>query len=225
MFRRLAAPAMPRFTRGFAATSALRCYNYEAFQTATVQKPAPQWSTKAVIDGEIKTCALADFKGKYTVMLFYPLDFTFVCPTEITAFSDRAGEFAECNAQVVAVSVDSAFSHLAWTKTPRNKGGLGDMKIPIVADITKEISRDYGVLIESEGIALRGLFIIDDKGVVRHITINDLPVGRNVDEVLRVVKAFQYVDKHGEVVPCNWTPGQATINTKKAGEFFEKHAK
>lgn len=238
MFRRFAARApVARFApmpvaavtaapaRAFASTPLLRCApcDYEALQIAAVQKPAPMWKAKAIENGAIKEVALSNYAGKYVVMLFYPLDFTFVCPTEIIAFSDRAAEFEKLGAQVLAVSVDSAFSHLAWTKTERKKGGLGEMKIPLVADITKEISRDYGVLIESEGIALRGLFIIDDKGIVRSMTVNDLPVGRSVDETLRVVEAFQYADKNGEVVPCNWTPGKATINVAKAADFFEKN--
>jgi len=238
MFRRFtaraAAPAARRFApvaaaaplRGVATrTPMLRCMpcDYEALQVAAVQKPAPMWKAKAVENGAIKEVSLSQYAGKYVVMLFYPLDFTFVCPTEIIAFSDRAAEFEKLNCQLLAVSVDSVFSHLAWNKTDRKKGGLGEMKIPLVADITKEISRDYGVLIESEGIALRGLFVIDDKGIVRSITVNDLPVGRSVDETLRVVEAFQYVDKNGEVVPCNWTPGKPTINVSKAADFFEKN--
>ena len=122
----------------------------------------------------------------------------------------------------MAVSVDSHFSHLAWCNTPRKQGGLGDMKMPIIADLTKKISEDYGVLLPDAGIALRGLFIIDGKGIVRQITINDLPVGRSVDETLRLIKAFQYTDKHGEVCPANWQPDRPTINPKKAREYFEK---
>lgn len=122
----------------------------------------------------------------------------------------------------MAVSVDSHFSHLAWCNTPRKQGGLGDMKMPIIADLTKKISEDYGVLLPDAGIALRGLFIIDGKGIVRQITINDLPVGRSVDETLRLIKAFQYTDKHGEVCPANWQPDRPTINPKNAREYFEK---
>jgi alkyl hydroperoxide reductase subunit AhpC len=146
------------------------------------------------------------------VLFFYPLDWTFVCPTEITAFSDRAPDFAALGAKVAAVSVDSQFSHLAWIQTPRNKGGLGKMAIPVIADITKDISRDYGVLVEDpsdglHGVSLRGTFIIDPKGIVRSVTINDEAVGRSVDEVLRTVQAFQHADKHGVVCPAGWTPG------------------
>ena len=155
-------------------------------------------------------------------MLFYPLDFTFcVCPTELIAFSDRAADFEKINCALVAISVDSPFVHKAWVDTPRKKGGLGEMNIPIVGDLTKEIARDYGVLVEEEGFALRGLFIIDKKGILRSCTINDAQVGRNVDEALRTVQAFQFVDEHGEVCPANWKPGTKTINPAKAGEYFE----
>ena len=152
---------------------------------------------------------------------------TFVCPTEITGFSDRIQEFRDINCDVVACSVDSKFSHLAWTKQPRNEGGLGRVEYPILADITKAIARDYGVLIENgddSGVALRGLFIMDKEGVVRHITINDLPIGRSVDEVLRLVKAVQFADEHGEVCPIGWTPGKSTIkpNVEESKEFFSQ---
>lgn len=133
------------------------------------------------------------------MLFFYPLDFTFVCPTEIISFSDRIKEFKELNTEVVGVSVDSHFSHLAWTNTPRKQGGIGKIEYPLLADLTKKVSRDYGVLLEDAGISLRGLFLIDPNQVVRQITINDLPVGRSVDETLRLIKAFQFVDKHGEV--------------------------
>lgn len=164
---------------------------------ARVQKPAPAFKGTAVVDGKFKEISSADYKGKWLVLFFYPLDFTFVCPTEIVAFSDRAHEFKKLGAHVVAASVDSEFSHLAWINTPRKAGGLGEMKIPLLADITKQVSSDYGVLLDN-GIAARGLFIIDPKGIVRQITINDLPVGRNVSEVLRLIQAFQFVEKHGE---------------------------
>jgi len=171
--------------------------------------------------------SLSDFAGKYTVLFFYPLDWTFVCPTEIIAFSDRMSEFEELDVNVVGVSVDSHFSHLNWMNTPRNQGGLGGLKYPLVADITKSISKDYGVLIEdgdAAGIALRGLFIISDKGVLRQITVNDLPVGRSIDEVLRLLKAFKYTDEHGEVCPAGWTPGADTIKptVKESDEYFGK---
>lgn len=193
---------------------------------ARVQKPAPAFTADAVVGSDFKSISLSDFVGKYVVLFFYPLDFTFVCPTELTAMSDRVEEFKKLNAEVVAVSVDSKFSHLAWTKLPRSEGGLGEMHIPLVADITKQISRDYGVLLEDgpdQGVALRGMFIIDTTGVIRHITINDLPVGRNVDETLRLVKAFQHTDKHGEVCPINWQPGQKTMKAspEESKEYFK----
>lgn len=144
-----------------------------------------------------------------------------MCPTEIIAFSDRSDEFKQLNTELVAVSVDSHFSHLAWNNQPRKTGGLGSLKIPLLSDLTKQISRDYGVLLEDAGISLRGLFLIDPKGVVRHITVNDLPVGRCVDEVLRLVKAFQFVEKHGEVCPANWQPNKPTIDPKNANAYFE----
>lgn len=185
---------------------------------ARVQGMAPNFSAMALMpDSSFKTVQLSDYKGKYVVLFFYPLDWTFVCPTEIIAFSDRIDEFSALNTSVVACSVDSQFSHLAWTKQDRKKGGLGQMKIPIVADVTKRISADYGVLIpegDAQGIALRGLFIIDAAGIIRQITINDLPVGRSVDETLRLVQAFQFHEKNGDVCPAGWKPGEKSM---KAG--------
>lgn len=192
---------------------------------ARISKPAPDFTAPAVFKGQFEDITLSSFKGKYVVLFFYPLDFTFVCPTEIIAFNDRVSEFEQINTQVIAASVDSKFTHLAWIKTPRNQGGLGDMDIPILSDMTHKIARDYGVLLEDEGHTLRGLFIIDDKGILRQITMNDLPVGRSVDETLRLVQAFQYTDQHGEVCPANWTPGAPTLKPDPAGklEYFEKH--
>lgn len=192
---------------------------------AFVQKPAPSFEAEAVLaDGQFGKVKLSDYKGKYLVLFFYPLDFTFVCPTEIIAFSDRAEEFRAINCEVLACSVDSHFSHLAWTERPRNKGGIGKMSIPILSDLTKQISRDYGVLLEDAGISLRGLFVIDAKGILRQITVNDLPVGRSVDETLRLVQAFQFTDKHGEVCPAGWKPGSDTIkpSVKESKEYFGK---
>jgi peroxiredoxin (alkyl hydroperoxide reductase subunit C) len=185
--------------------------------------PAPDFTATAVVDQEFKTVSLADYRGKYVVLFFYPLDFTFVCPTEITAFSDRYADFSSRNTEVLGVSVDSQFSHLAWVQTDRKNGGLGDISYPLVADLKKEISRDYNVLDEEAGIALRGLFIIGPDGVIRHSTINFLPVGRSVDETLRVLQAFQYVDSHpDEVCPANWQPGEKTMNPDpvKSKDFF-----
>lgn len=189
-----------------------------------VQKPAPDFKGTAVVDGQFKELKLSDYQGKYLVLFFYPLDFTFVCPTEIIAFSERMGDFQRINTEVVGVSTDSHFSHLAWINMPRKQGGLGGLKYPLLSDFNKTIARDYGVLVEEGGVALRGLFIIDPKGVVRQITINDLPVGRSVDETLRLIKAFQFVEEHGEVCPANWTPDSPTIkpDPKNSRSYFEK---
>ncbi|SAM07285.1 hypothetical protein [Absidia glauca] len=191
-------------------------------QRAFIQQPAPQWTAPAVSDGEFKDISLSDYKGKYVVFFWYPMDFTFVCPTEIIAFSDRISEFEALDCAVIGASTDSEFSHLAWINTPRKQGGLGEMKIPLVADKTKAIAKNYGVLLEDAGVALRGLFIIDPKGVLRQITINDLPVGRSVDEVLRLVKAFKFTDEHGEVCPAGWNQGDKTIkpSVKDSKEYF-----
>ncbi|CAH0407231.1 unnamed protein product [Chilo suppressalis] len=197
------------------------------FTKAMISKPAPEWEATAVINGEIKQLSLSSFKGKYLVFFFYPLDFTFVCPTEILAFSERIEEFKKINTEVVACSVDSHFTHLAWINTPRKEGGLGKIKIPLLSDLTHSIAKDYGVYLEDVGHTLRGLFIIDDKGILRQITMNDLPVGRSVDETLRLVQAFQYTDQHGEVCPAGWKPGQDTIipNPDEKKKYFEKVAR
>ncbi|CAK9299279.1 unnamed protein product, partial [Gordionus sp. m RMFG-2023] len=189
-----------------------------------VQQPAPHFKGTAVVDCKFKDIQLTDYKGKYLVFFFYPLDFTFVCPTEIIAFSDKVKDFKAINTEVVAVSTDSHYSHLAWINLPRKSGGLGHLDIPLLSDFSKTISRDYGVLIDEPGIALRGLFIIDPKGIIRHLSINDLPVGRSVDETLRLVKAYQFVEKHGEVCPANWTPDSPTIKPTPidSKKYFEK---
>ncbi|CAG4991491.1 unnamed protein product [Parnassius apollo] len=192
-----------------------------------ISKPAPEWEATAVVNGEFTQLSLSSFKGKYLVFFFYPLDFTFVCPTEILAFSERIEEFKKINTEVVACSVDSHFTHLAWINTPRKEGGLGKINIPLLSDLTHSIAKDYGVYLEDLGHTLRGLFIIDDKGILRQITMNDLPVGRSVDETLRLVQAFQYTDNHGEVCPAGWKPGQDTIipNPAEKKKYFEKVAK
>ncbi|NWI45436.1 PRDX1 protein, partial [Picathartes gymnocephalus] len=192
---------------------------------AFIGKPAPDFTAKAVMpDGQFKDIKLSDYRGKYVVFFFYPLDFTFVCPTEIIAYSDRADEFKKINCEVIGASVDSHFCHLAWINTPKKQGGLGTMKIPLVSDTNRAIAKEYGVLKEDEGIAYRGLFIIDENGILRQITINDLPVGRSVDETLRLVQAFQFTDKHGEVCPAGWKPGSDTIkpDVQKSKEYFAK---
>ncbi|KAH7582267.1 Thioredoxin domain profile [Nakaseomyces glabratus] len=191
---------------------------------AQVQKPAPTFKKTAVIDGMFEEVSLDKYKGKYVVLAFVPLAFTFVCPTEIVAFSEAAKRFEALDAEVLFASTDSEYSLLAWTNVARKDGGLGPVDIPLLADTNHKLSRDYGVLIEDEGIALRGLFIIDPKGIVRHITINDLPVGRNVEESLRLVEGFQWTDKNGTVLPCNWTPGSATIKptVEDSKEYFKE---
>lgn len=194
--------------------------------TRIVGKPAPEFKADAVVNGEFKSVSLEDFKNKWKILLFYPLDFTFVCPTEITAYSDMISKFRELNCEVMAISTDSKFSHLAWTKQARNEGGIGNVQYPIISDFNKTIARDYGVLIEEAGIALRGLFIIDDKNVIQHATINNLSVGRNVDETLRILEAFQYTTKHGEVCPVNWNKGQDAMKPgpNESKSWFKKHA-
>lgn len=184
---------------------------------------APDFNADAVVNGEIKKVSLhKDFAGRWKVLYFYPLDFTFVCPTEITAFEDSLSKFREMGCEVIGCSVDSAFSHLAWTKIERNKGGLGKMQHPLVADITKNIARSYEVL-SNEAVALRGVFVIDDKNVIQTSTVNNLSVGRNVDEVLRTVEAYQYTAKHGEVCPANWSKGKATMKPDPVGsqDYFK----
>lgn len=167
-----------------------------------IGKLAPEFTAPAYINGEMKDVSLKDYRGKWTVLFFYPLDFTFVCPTEIKGFNEAAGQFNQLNAQVLAVSVDSVYSHQAWCQN-----GLGNVSFPMVSDITHRISRDYGVLFEEKGISYRGVFLIDPDGVLRSYAVNDLPVGRSVDEVLRLVQAFQ----SGELCPVGWKPGQATL--------------
>lgn len=189
---------------------------------AKVQQKAPDFKAKAVIGQEFQEIRLTDLEGQYVVLFFYPLDFTFVCPTEIIAFNDRIKDFESRNTRVVGVSIDSHFTHLAWKHTPRKDGGIGQIDFPLVSDLTKSIARDYGVLIEEAGIALRGLFVIDKAGIIRHITINDLPIGRSVDEVLRVIDALQFVEKYGEVCPANWKPGDSSMKPDPQGskEYF-----
>jgi alkyl hydroperoxide reductase subunit AhpC len=192
-----------------------------------VTKEAPQFTAKAVMpDGSFKEISLSDYKGSYVLMFFYPLDFTFVCPTEIIAFSDRNEEFAQLDVQILGVSIDSHYSHLAWRNTPRTEGGIGQVSYPILADLNKDIARDYDVLLPA-GIALRGLFLIDKEGKVRHQVVNDLPLGRNVDEALRMIKALQHFEAHGEVCPANWNEGEASMKGDPVGskEYFTSQYK
>ena len=190
---------------------------YKLIRQPMIGKAAPDFGTVEALmpNKEFETISLSNYPGMWKVLFFYPADFTVVCPTEIIAFGDRAEEFHAINTQVIAASCDSKFSHLAWVNTPRNQGGLGNMSIPILADFNKEIAHSYGVIIPDggdAGVPLRGLFIIDPQNVLRQVTTNDLPVGRNVDEVIRLVKAFQFVEKNGEVCPAGWQPGAKTMS-------------
>lgn len=187
-----------------------------------VQQAAPEFEAQAVMaDGSFQSVKLSDYRGKYVCLFFYPLDFTFVCPTEIIAFSDRIADFEKLDVQVLGVSVDSHYSHLAWRQVARTEGGIGDIKYPLVADLNKKIAESYDVLLGG-GIALRGLFLIDKDGIVRHQVVNDLPLGRSVDEALRMVEALQFFEKNGEVCPANWKEGSRTIkpSTDDSKEFF-----
>lgn len=193
-----------------------------------IQKQAPDFTATAVMpDGSFnEKFSLSDYKGKYVLLFFYPLDFTFVCPSEILAFDKRLEEFKQRNCEVIGVSVDSHYTHWAWRNTPVEKGGIGNIRYPLVSDLTKQISRDYGVLL-NEAVALRGLFIMDRDLIVRHILINDLPIGRSVDEALRVLDAIQYHEEHGEVCPANWRKGEEAMkpDAKGVAEYLSKYAK
>ena len=190
---------------------------------------APNFTEVNSVTGkEFTKSSLSDYKGKYLVVLFYPFDFTYVCPTELIAFSEAIGEFHDVNAEVIGVSTDSHFTHLAWVNTPRSEGGLGQINYPLLADISKDMSRNYGVLVDNPedgmyGAALRGLFIVDESSKLRSMQINDDAVGRSVDETLRLIKGFQFADEHGEVCPANWKPGDKTIipNQTDKNKFFK----
>ncbi|MDD2651815.1 MAG: peroxiredoxin [Sulfurimonas sp.] len=193
-----------------------------------VTNPAPDFSATAVLaDGSIvENFKLSENLGaKGTVLFFYPLDFTFVCPSEIIAFSHRIEEFKNRGVNVIGVSVDSQFSHFAWRETPVNSGGIGRIKYPLVADLTKQISKDYDVLF-GNSVALRGSFLIDGKGIVRHAVINDLPLGRNIDEMIRMVDAMQFTDEHGEVCAAGWQKGDEGMKatTEGVAEYLAKNS-
>ncbi|MEA2203702.1 MAG: peroxiredoxin 2/4 [Blastocatellia bacterium] len=180
-----------------------------AFETAQVGKPAPDFDIPSTrnIDKLNEPVKLSDYKGKWVVLLFYPLDFTFVCPTELTTFSDRYDDFEGINAEVIGVSTDSVYSHRAWLQTPRDKGGVEGLRFPLAADITKQMSRNYDVLIEDRGIALRGLFVIDPEGILRYKVVHDLNIGRSAEETLRVIQALQT----GGLCQAEWRPGQENL--------------
>lgn len=177
-----------------------------------VGKEAPNFKAKCVFKNEVKDIELKDYKGKYTILFFYPLDFTFVCPTELHAFQERLKDFSDNGCVVLGCSVDSHFSHLAWLDTPIEKGGIKGIEYGLISDLGGQIARDYDVL-NADGIAYRGLFLIDQKGIVRHQVVNDLPLGRNVEEALRMLLALQHTEKHGEVCPANWKKGANAIKT------------
>lgn len=182
-----------------------------------IGKRAPEVKGNAVIDGKklVEDFSMRGAGGKYTLLFFYPLDFTFVCPTELHAFQEKYEEFKNLGVEVVGCSRDSHYTHLAWLETPKDKGGIQGVEYPLVADMDLQISRSYGVLKEDEGVSYRGLFLIDKEGVVRHMLINDLPLGRSVDEALRMVKALQHYEEHGEVCPAGWNEGQDAFKTNK----------
>ena len=193
-----------------------------------IGQEAPCFTATAVMpDNSFKEVSLADYKGKYVYLFFYPLDFTFVCPTEILAFNAKVEEFKKRNVELLGVSIDSQFSHLAWKSTPVEKGGIGNIQYPLIADVTKEISYLYNVLLEDQGIALRGSFLIDKEGVLKQYSVNDLPLGRSVDEALRLIDALQHVEKYGEVCPANWNPGKEAMKATQEGvsSYLAKNAK
>ena len=191
-----------------------------------VTKEAPDFTAQTVMpDNSITELTLSSLRGKYVVLFFYPLDFTFVCPSEIIAFDKKLDEFKSRGAEVLGVSVDSQYSHYAWRQTAPEKGGIGEIGYPLVADLTKSISSDYDVLFDG-AVALRGLFLIDKEGVVRHQLINDLPLGRSVEEAIRVLDALQFVEEHGDVCPANWKQGEEAMKPTADGvaEYLAKNA-
>jgi peroxiredoxin (alkyl hydroperoxide reductase subunit C) len=183
-----------------------------------VTKQAPDFTATAVMpDNSMKPdFKLSDYRGKYVVLFFYPLDFTFVCPSEILAFDRSLDKFKEKNCEIIGISIDSQFSHWAWKNTPIKQGGIGNIQFPLVADLDKNISRQYGVLLDA-GIALRGTFLIDRDGIIRHAVINDLPLGRNIDEAIRMVDALQFHELHGDVCPANWQEGKEGMTPTAEG--------
>ena len=192
-----------------------------------VTQKAPDFAASAVMaDNSFGEIRLSDYRGKYTVLFFYPLDFTFVCPSEILAFNRKVEEFNKKDCQLIGISVDSHFTHLAWKETEIKKGGIGNVQYPLVSDIKKEIARAYGVLHDGS-VALRGLFLIDKEGVVRHAVVNDLPLGRNVDEALRMLDALRFTEEHGEVCPANWREGEEAMKPTAEGvaAYLSRHAR
>lgn len=193
-----------------------------------VGKPAPDFTATAVAaDNQIRDFRLSEeIRGKYAVLFFYPLDFTFVCPSELIAFEHRLADFKERGVEVIGVSIDSQFTHLAWKNTPVDKGGIGQVGYPLVADVKHEICRAYDVEFGPAGVAFRGSFLIDKNGIVRHQVVNDLPLGRDVDEMLRVIDALQFTEEHGEVCPAGWKKGKAGMkaSTEGVAAYLATHA-
>jgi peroxiredoxin (alkyl hydroperoxide reductase subunit C) len=193
-----------------------------------VGRAAPDFTATAVFgDNEIKDLKMSDYKGKYVVLFFYPLDFTFVCPSELIAFDHRLAEFKKRNVEVIGCSIDSQFTHLAWKNTPVNNGGIGQVQYPLVADVKHSICQAYDVEFPAAGVAFRGSFLIDKAGVVRHQVVNDLPLGRNIDEMLRMIDALQFTEEHGEVCPAGWQKGKAGMGASPEGvaKYLAEHAK
>jgi peroxiredoxin (alkyl hydroperoxide reductase subunit C) len=188
-----------------------------------VGKQAPEIKAQAVIKEKIFDFSLSDHLGKYVLLFFYPLDFTFVCPTELHAFQEKLYEFEDRGVNVVGCSIDSCFAHAAWLRCPKSSGGIEGITYPIISDINKSIAKSYDVLKEDEGIAYRGLFLIDREGIVRHQLINDLPLGRSVEEALRLIDALIFFERHGEVCPANWKSGAKAMKPTQQGlaEFFK----
>lgn len=195
--------------------------------TTHVTKPAPDFTAVAVMGDNTfnENFSLSDYRGKYVILFFYPLDFTFVCPSEIIAFDKAMDSFRAKNTEVIGVSIDSQFTHLAWKSTPVVAGGIGNISYPLVADLDKTISRQYGVLLP-EGIALRGTFLIDKEGIIRHAVLNDLPLGRSIEEALRMVDALQFHEEYGDVCPANWKEGEEAMKPTAEGvaDYLSKHS-
>ena len=192
-----------------------------------VTQPAPDFTAVAVMPDNTfnEKFSLSDYRGKYVILFFYPLDFTFVCPSEIIAFDKAIDRFKEKNCEVIGVSIDSQFTHLAWKSSPVVAGGIGNINYPLVADLDKNISRQYGVLLP-EGIALRGTFLIDKEGIIRHMVLNDLPLGRSIEEAIRMVDALQFHEEHGDVCPANWKQGEEGMKPTADGvaDYLSKHS-
>ncbi len=195
--------------------------------TTLVTQQAPDFTAEAVMaDNSFASITLSGLKGKFVLLLFYPLDFTFVCPSEILAFNRQIAAFKAKNCEVIGISVDSKFTHLAWKNTPIENGGIGNIQFPLVQDLDREIAKSYGILLNNS-VALRGLFLIDPTGTVRHCIINDLPLGRSVTEAIRMLDAIQFSDTHGEVCPANWQEGEEAMKptTEGVADYLTRFAR